>query len=213
MDAITQGPILALALARPETIADAPERLEAALLRFAVNQLEGQCEEEVGRVEELREWMEYPGYSAEEGDEKVYVTWRDTCFEKSEKTFDYKVCPFHEVKQDHVLVGRWAAWIKREDGQGVAEGAGPVMFFSEGQQCWNGPKRSAVVQLWCGLEEQLVEVSEPTVCVYDFVLMTPLACTEAVLAQAEERLRNLGIKLPKDEPSGENVDRIKHDEF
>lgn len=213
LDAITQGPILALALARPETIADAPERLEAALLRFAVNQLEGQCEEEVGRVEELREWMEYPGYSAEEGDEKVYVTWRDTCFEKSEKTFDYKVCPFHEVKQDHVLVGRWAAWIKREDGQGVAEGAGPVMFFSEGQQCWNGPKRSAVVQLWCGLEEQLVEVSEPTVCVYDFVLMTPLACTEAVLAQAEERLRNLGIKLPKDEPSGENVDRIKHDEF
>lgn len=213
LDAITQGPVLALALARPETIADAPERLEAALLRFAVNQLEGQCEEEVGRVEELRERMEYPGYSAEEGDEKVYVTWRDTCFEKSEKTFDYKVCPFHEVKQDHVLVGKWAGWIKRENGQGVAEGAGPVMFFSEGQQCWNGPKRSAVVQLWCGLEEQLVEVSEPTVCVYDFVLMTPLACTEAALAQAEERLRNLGIKLPEDELSGENVDRIKHDEF
>jgi len=198
VDTIGRGPSTALALLRPETITNAPERLEAALLRFAVEKVEEEVGREERRVEELREALADTGYSAVEGDERVFLTWKDKCFEKQDKDFEYKICPFKEVKQNYVLVGKWAGWIGRDDGMGSKDGAGPVMYFTEGQQCWNGPKRTAVVQLWCGPVEEVVEVTEPSVCVYDFVMMTPLVCDEKVVKEAEERLRRMGVQLPGD---------------
>ena len=199
VDTFARGPSTALALLRPETIPNAPERLEAALLRFAVEKVEEEVGREEGRMEELRGALANEGYSAVEGDENVFLTWKDKCFERQDKDFEYKICPFKEVKQNYLLVGKWAGWIEREDGMGSKDGAGPVMYFTEGQQCWNGPKRTAVVQLWCGPVEEVVEVTEPSVCLYDFVMMTPLVCDAAVVREAEQRLRRMGVKMPGDE--------------
>ena len=35
------------------------------------------------------------------------------------------------------------------------------MKFTGGQQCWNGPTRSATILLHCGTENKLTSVSEP----------------------------------------------------
>lgn len=67
-DNFARGPSTALALLRPETIPNAPERLEAALLRFAVEKVEEEVGREEGRMEELRGALADTGYSAVEGE-------------------------------------------------------------------------------------------------------------------------------------------------
>jgi hypothetical protein len=44
-----------------------------------------------------------------------------------------------------------------------------------------------------------MEVSEPSVCVYDLVMETPLLCDDALLARAEARLAALGVAIPEAE--------------
>ena len=190
MSALARGPQMALALLRPETMEGVPERLEAAMVRHVLDKVEERLEEQRGHVEELREALTEPRY----GPDRAFLTWRNQCFETQDKEHTYTICPFNEVKQGYTLVGRWHAWIPRED-KGGSDGVGEVMWFNEGTACWNGPKRSAVVQLWCGSVEQVVEVSEPSVCVYDFVMYSPLACTDAVLAEALARLQRLGVDV------------------
>lgn len=43
--------------------------------------------------------------------------------------------------------------------------------------------------LVCGVEEVLREVVEPSICVYDMVLETPLACDDALLQDVERKLQ------------------------
>ena len=42
--------------------------------------------------------------------------------------------------------------------------------------CWKGPTRSAVVELECGPEHELVDVQEPDTCKYVMRFVTPSVC-------------------------------------
>jgi hypothetical protein len=73
----------------------------------------------------------------------------------------YKICPFGEAKQNHVLVGKWRDWGPRPPpapptstppskgrGGNRAKGKGKApppdyryMYFGDGAKCYNGPKR------------------------------------------------------------------------
>lgn len=189
---------------RPDTIEGAPERLEAALLHAAVDKIEEEMRKMRERAQELRAGL---SPSSAYGPDHVFLAWQDKCFEREDKEHKYEVCPFKEAKQGWVLVGKWAGWGKRRPGPDAGdtvvlnkpEDMGRSMFFNEGQQCWNGPKRSAAVELKCGREDRIVEVSEPSVCVYDLVMETPLLCDESLLSQAEARLAALGVPIPQAE--------------
>ncbi|CAK7905901.1 hypothetical protein CAAN3_08S03334 [[Candida] anglica] len=52
------------------------------------------------------------------------------------------------------------------------------LVYQRGEKCWNGPHRSAVVELLCGPTTKLLSVSEPEKCEYYFQLMTPIVCQE-----------------------------------
>lgn len=54
------------------------------------------------------------------------------------------------------------------------------MRYIDGTPCWQGPHRQLTVLLECGGEEAgaLVEVSEPSICEYQFKFITPAACKE-----------------------------------
>lgn len=49
-------------------------------------------------------------------------------------------------------------------------------LYNNGQRCWNGPDRSAVVKITCGTENALTNVFEAEKCIYNMAVTTPAVC-------------------------------------
>ena len=64
-------------------------------------------------------------------------------------------------------------------------------IFADGTKCWNGPHRSIRVDLECGAHNEIVKVSEPSVCEYAAVMITPLVCDRAEVEEAEREYKAL----------------------
>lgn len=67
-----------------------------------------------------------------------------------------------------------AGWEEAHD-EGLS---GTVMRHENGQQCWNGPRRSVNVGLYCSAVNELRSVREEEKCVYRFEVGTPAVCGE-----------------------------------
>lgn len=119
-----------------------------------------EIEKELDKLEEERK-NDY-------GPENEWYPLRDKCFEVKADGYTYKMCPYQEAKQDHVLLGKWKGF--KEDSNYK------VLMFEGGQKCWNGPLRSLTVTVSCGEEEVLEDVSEPSMCEYTAKFQTPAAC-------------------------------------
>ncbi|KHO01570.1 glucosidase 2 subunit beta precursor [Metarhizium album ARSEF 1941] len=65
---------------------------------------------------------------------------------------------------------------ERLDGKSLGKGERMVLKYEDGQQCWNGPRRSTEVWLGCADKEELWRVSEAEKCVYKMEVGTPAAC-------------------------------------
>jgi hypothetical protein len=68
-----------------------------------------------------------------------------------------------------------------------------AQFYSGGDQCFNGQRRSTVVYFVCATENVIEDVTEVQTCVYNIRVGTPLACTEATEEHARSRLEELGV--------------------
>ena len=88
--------------------------------------------------------------------------------------------PFGSATQGYTSLGQWVKW---------DDGVYTTMKFEGGQRCWNGPERSMVLTLECGTTTELKDVSEPAVCEYAGILVTPAACD---LSRAEDLKMELG---------------------
>lgn len=72
---------------------------------------------------------------------------------------------------------------ERLDGKSLGKGERMVLKYEDGQQCWNGPRRSTEVWLGCADKEELWRVSEAEKCVYKMEVGTPAACDDPALGE------------------------------
>lgn len=88
----------------------------------------------------------------------------NTCVEFDQGEYVYEVCFFGAAQQKaknggKTSLGRFAGWATdRERGE---EGYWLKQRYEGGQRCWNGPARSAKVDLFCSTKNELVSVIEP----------------------------------------------------
>uniref|UniRef100_K3X1Z1 Glucosidase 2 subunit beta n=1 Tax=Globisporangium ultimum (strain ATCC 200006 / CBS 805.95 / DAOM BR144) TaxID=431595 RepID=K3X1Z1_GLOUD len=152
---------------------------EAESLRKVMQEIDADIEKLTRARDEKRE-----AAAKDYGPERAFFALNDQCIEKKIEKYTYKLCAFRDVKQDYTLLGKWEAWGSADNGdKDYAR-----MQFIKGQKCWNGPERSVQVRLACGQENEIVSVDEPSTCVYEMLLQTPLACTQDVLAQAQHEV-------------------------
>ncbi|XP_023567501.1 N-acetylglucosamine-1-phosphotransferase subunit gamma isoform X1 [Octodon degus] len=99
------------------------------------------------------------------------------CFSLVESTYKYEFCPFHNVTQ-HEQTFRWNAysgvlgiWHEWEITNNTFTG----MWMRDGDSCRDRSRQSKV-ELTCGKNNRLAQVSEPSTCVYALTFETPLVC-------------------------------------
>ena len=74
--------------------------------------------------------------------------------------------------------------------KGWLDGAmGKSMPYTGGDRCWNGPQRSAIVHLKCGMEELVESVEESERCKYVVLFETPAVCEEDLVREIEKEMQ------------------------
>jgi len=89
--------------------------------------------------------------------------------------WDYKINFFGTAHQDHTRLGTWKGFT----GARSAE-------FDNGDMCWGGPARKLIISFICGEQEEILDLFEPSRCVYEATVKHPGACAVADLEVLEQ---------------------------
>ncbi|KAF9969695.1 hypothetical protein BGZ73_007811 [Actinomortierella ambigua] len=97
----------------------------------------------------------------------------DQCFDYKTVEYTYQVCLFGSATQKSsgdTSLGSFSNWVGDDY---------TVQMYTGGLRCWNGPERSVKLIMSCGLENEIVSVTEPEKCEYLYEFRTPAVCKES----------------------------------
>ncbi|KAG0234419.1 hypothetical protein BGW42_006629 [Actinomortierella wolfii] len=104
------------------------------------------------------------------GKDEEFAKLLDQCFDFKTVEYTYQVCHFgnaYQKSSGDTSLGTFSKW----DGDDYR-----VQMYTGGLKCWNGPERSVKLLLSCGLENEIVSVTEPEKCEYVYEFRTPAVC-------------------------------------
>ncbi|KAF8883454.1 glucosidase II beta subunit-like-domain-containing protein, partial [Infundibulicybe gibba] len=104
------------------------------------------------------------------------------CLEKNTGDYTYEVCLFDEARQkpnnggSNFSLGKFSSWNPSSDVRPGDPEYYQKQVYNQGTRCWNGPERSVVLLMTCGLENALLTVAELEKCEYQFTGTSPALC-------------------------------------
>jgi protein kinase C substrate 80K-H len=114
------------------------------------------------------------------GPDWVLHSLQGRCLNYNAVGFTYEVCPYGSAKQSNsggsVNLGKHTGDSSSSSSSSSSDAQQLQLLFTGGNRCGSGPQRSLTVTLQCGLEEKLLDVTEPAMCDYRAVLQTPAVC-------------------------------------
>jgi protein kinase C substrate 80K-H len=122
----------------------------------------------------------------------------EPCLRKVVGQYEYEVCLLQHVNQyERGVAGHGGVHL---GSFAYVDYVGPntscpsdklVVHFLNGQRCWNGPDRQAIVTLECDEEFELVSVEETERCFYRITMRGPAACSEDSALELSRLLESL----------------------
>ena len=114
---------------------------------------------------------------------------KDQCYKKNVNKYVYTICPYGTSKQDSISLGsdfsivneanekiQDLGWDVHVAEQNKMKNGDIYFYWKNGRNCWNGPNRSLKLKLVCHDSVELLQLIEPSMCVYVGELGTPAVC-------------------------------------
>ncbi len=104
------------------------------------------------------------------------------CVSQNMGEYTYEYCFFGRATQmpnnggAHISLGTFANWNPKADATPDSDEYWMQQVYARGQRCWNGPERSAIVDLECATSNELRDVFEAEKCIYSIKVATPAVC-------------------------------------
>ena len=168
------------------TTEDGKESRAVVAARDAYNDVKKQKEGLESSIQEKKNDL-----AKDYGPNDVFRALKDTCTSIDAGEYKYELCWMARTTQvslksnSHTSLGDFRRleklYVDEEegvDGRGLGRGERWQMVFEDGQQCWNGPRRSTVVVMRCREKEEVWRVVEAEKCVYRMEVGTPAVCDE-----------------------------------
>lgn len=137
-----------------------------------------QIETKRAKLEEVNKYRE-DFTKFQELDGLAFIALKGTCSTLKHGKYEYELCFGEQVSQkdtENDGVTSMGSFDRIERKNAIA---GYNLYFTNGQNCWNHGPREAIVSVECGRVDHISAVGEPSTCLYELVMHSPAACTNA----------------------------------